>query len=1164
MEGAPKRMGPSVECFLIHVLGPFGVYEGERSLNPGSWPPRAQSLLKLVATAPDHRRPRDEIVDLLWPTAAPEAGAANLRYTLHVLRRMFGNRDPSPILFEKHLVALNPAYRWEIDLEQLEQALERPGDLSLTSEAAHLYRGEPLIEDRYADWSIPVRERAQRLCRTLCLRLAAHYRDEEAWQESISWYERMLESDPLDEEAVLGIIMALTAAVRRAEALRRYKQFAKRLGEELGVPPSHELQVAGAELEHSFLSSMLPPSWPGTSTPIGVRPVVPTYPLPAVGSLHGRERELQDVLAAVRDEVPESSSAPRVLLIAAEAGMGKTRLLAEVAEGARAAEILTLAGGGYEQEGHLPYGPIHDALLDYIRGQPGEVLEKQLDGLRGALGRLFTGFGGSEDHGDDLRNAESERIRLFSAIGQLVERIGQACPLVLLLDDLQWADNATLQLLHYLSRQTRLDRVTIVGTYRLEELRPGAPLAQLVEEGSAGGQIKLLVLDPLSQDEISALLRGSLGGWCAANLVQEIYIRSAGNPFFALQIAHLLQESGRLTCIQGRWILEGDGPTDLPVAVRQAITRRLRGLGPDEREVLSLGAVLGREFQFAPLEALCGLDERSLFRALDAASDAHLVSEVEGGYVFAHPLLREVVYLRIPAARRALLHERAGLLLETFYGEAAPVHAVELAYHFQNAGRVHRDRAVRYLTLAGDASLRALAWSDAAAAYSSALEWAEHGDLAAALEEKRGETLKALARYDEALGALQRAAELYREAGDVAGEARATVLLALVHHFRGSNGREVVDAQRAAEQLQERATAPDARSQINAALARVYLLSEQAPKGLQAAERAVAQARIANHAGLLADGLLVRGRGLLGSGRHEDAVAAFNEARHVAEERGDLFTVAAALDLIAGVHRGRGRLLQAAEYAERALVVEEQRGGPDLLESTLSFAADLCLFLGCWTRAKEYVERGLALPGGRSPGWTRETTTILATVALWEGAWEQMVRDIEECHDGDRVRLTALLAEMDLLSRDPYRALARLEPLVCDPEGASDPRFLIPLSWAYLETGDILRSEHVLRQMWPLVEMRRPYILDVLRMEGMAAAGKGHRADAASAFARAVREAHAMPYPYSQARALYEWGSALATQGEAEGARRHLEAALAIFRDLGAQPMIDRTERALH
>lgn len=1165
----------SAPAFRVLVLGPFALYEDDRPLHPGTWAPRAQTLFKLVVTAPDHRRSRDEIVDTLWPEASPEAGAANLRYTLHLLRRMFGGRDPSPILSEKHLIALNPTFTWEVDLDQFEDLVRTAGDdTRALKHAAELYRGEPLIEDRYADWAMPVQDRIQRTWRSVCLRLASRYRAGGAPQEAIDWYERILQSDPLDEQAMVELLNALLALNRYTDALRHYRKFVQRLDEELGVPPGPEILTLGQRLtQQPAHPGSLEHRHPGDAATRAV-PVVPSYPLPVTGTLIGRATELSTILTALpHGGSEEGLSMPLMLLVGAEAGMGKTRLLADVAQRARERGVLTLAGGCYEQEGGLPYGPIHDALLDYIDAQPEAVLRDRLDAVLPELVRIIPEIRGQFDVAEKVGiDPESHRLHLFSSVALALNRLTIDAPLLILLDDLHWVDDGTLQLLHFLLRQSRLERVVIVGAYRIEEVASQTSLDGFLTEIQMARRAKLIQLQPLREEELAPVLEEQLGGACARSLAEVLHQRSSGNPFFALQMLQLLRQEDRLEQSEDGWRLVAGAEVAPPPAVRETVARRLRRLQPDERESLALGAVLGREFGYAPLEALWRGDERSLFKSLDAAVGANLLHETESGYAFAHPLLWEVTYRRIPAPRRALLHEWAGLKLEELYGDAVSSHATELAHHFLSAGRVHLDRVARYLVVAGDTAMVAFAWGDALTDYTRALDFTRDERITAGLQEKRGQVLKALARYDDALDALEEAIRMYRVMDDLEGEGRATALIALVHHFRQSWTEGALRVAPVVERLEQREASTRTLALLYAALPRVFCRSGREREGLEAAERAVALARDVEDPVLLAEALFVRGRALSEAGRPEDAVTDLEAAGRIAETIGDLFIMTASLDFTADAFLQRGKLLQAAEHFERALIVAERRAGLEHLESELLSLGDVHFFLGKWQRAREYVRRGFALPEQRSLPWTTEALVLQATLSLCEGDWTRARADIRGWHavaEGARTtirhwRAMALLAEMDLLEGKPENALVQLEPFAGNPLAVSDSRFLIPLAWAYVDAGDVKAANDCLAKAEEAAGKRRTYVPDVLRIKGKLLAQRGSWNKAHDAFNRAVSEAQGMPYPYSEARALYEHGMMQMRKGNLPEARRKLEQALAIFEQLGARPYVERTERALN
>ncbi|HEX8917954.1 MAG TPA: BTAD domain-containing putative transcriptional regulator [Chloroflexota bacterium] len=237
--------------FRVLLLGPFVLLRDGVPVDTAHWQRRVETLFKLLAVAPERRRLRDELIEILWPHTSAETGAANLRLLTHRLRSTLtegtpGN-GPAPVLAERGWVFLNPAHDWELDLDQLVAAVAAAGhDPQKLEAAAELYRGEPLLEDRYDDWAVPARESAQRAWRELCLRLGAIYLRDSHAERAVSWFERSLQTDPLDEEALRGLLRALSGEGRRSDALRLYAAFEQRLRAEMNASPAPET-VALAE-----------------------------------------------------------------------------------------------------------------------------------------------------------------------------------------------------------------------------------------------------------------------------------------------------------------------------------------------------------------------------------------------------------------------------------------------------------------------------------------------------------------------------------------------------------------------------------------------------------------------------------------------------------------------------------------------------------------------------------------------------------------------------------------------------------------------------------------------------------------------------------------------------------------------------------------------------
>lgn len=1178
---SPLSASRAAPLFQVQVLGPFALQRDDTPVDVGRWQPRVATLFKLLVTAPGHRRSRDELIDLLWPDAIPEVGAGNLRMVVHRLRQSLGS-DPSPVLSEHGWVALNPAYTWELDLERFE-GLTCKDDMVALEEAARLYRGEPLEEDRYEDWAAPIREETQRRWSAICLRLAQLYRARGSQEDAALWLERLLEREPLHEQALQELLSILGDLGRRTEALRRYRQFEQLLSEEMDVPPEPETLALVARLEGYLRQAAVAPA-PETQ----IVPVIPLYPLISVGSLVGREEELVPVLRALP---PRDADVPRLVLFAAEAGTGKTRMLAETAWRARDAGVLTLAGSCYEQESRLPYGPIHDALADYVRTEPECVLRAQLEAFLPELAQIVpevrTRLGGEPPVVGDTGG---QRLALFATVSQVFERISQDTPLVLLLDDLHWADDVTLQLLHYLLRQPALDRMLIVGAYRQEEVSENEPLLQLETERHGAGArfVHVISLAPLQEQELGAFVEGRMRDRCALGLVQSLYTRSGGNPFFADQMLRLLEQEKQLELGEEGWHLTDGVTIELPVEVRETVARRLRRLDPDEQEVLRLGAVLGRDFSFPALEAMWERDERSLFAALDAAQASYVLRETEGGYSFRHPLLREVVYDRAPVRRRTRLHQRAAAELEILYGDRRGEHAAELAWHALHGE--NREQAVRYSILAGEQAASLYAYAEAEQHFRTALGLLAEVDapddpagedvrLKAMALEKLGALLKTVGQYGEAIRLLRQAVERYAVLGDLDGQRRAVAHSGRVHLGRGTVDEGLAELSAALDRLGGGTPSPGLAA-LHLSLAFLLFRSGRYAEQLETAECAAELSRSSGDRRLFAEAMLVRAYALpyMSQQRDEsrDFGRALEEVVRLAEEIGDVATLSRALCALGPYFAEKGELEAARRYLSRAMELAERLGD----RSRIAFIASTCGFAaylqGEWDEAQAFFERSLAiyteldaLPDSLA------ALSGMGQLAIARGDWEtgiqyleEHVRNAESAGDFRWLHRVAIaLAERDSLEGCPESARNRLEQL-CEHRGLYKGTLLDVqpgLAEAYLEMGDIAGAEQIASRA---VQQARAAdvqttLVEALRVCGRVRSAQEHWEEAEQRFREALDLAGRMPCPYAAGRTLFDYGTMLIRQGRWEAGKLRLEEARRIFQALGARPFIERTDHEL-
>jgi predicted ATPase len=866
-----------------------------------------------------------------------------------------------------------------------------------------------------------------------------------------------------------------------------------------------------------------------------------------------------------------------LLLIAGDAGIGKTRLLAEVARQAQERWLLVLAGGSYQAEGRLPLGAFHDALLDYVESQSDEVLQLQIGGLLPALQRvvpeLRTRFPGvTEEH---MASLEDQRLRIFWTITRVFKQISEIQPLVLLLDDLHWADETTLQLLHYLTRQPGLNQMLTVGVYRPGETATSEELDQLLVGRTDASGPHYLALPALHLSELATVLGHRLGGVCAPDLVRAVHQRSAGNPFFALEVVGLLQQEGRLEQHHDAngtvWTLKGSLEGDLPRAVRETVAQRLSQLAPDVLELLQLTSVIGRQVSYATLADLWEGGDRSLLRALDTAIAAQILEEAESGYAFRHPLLQEVVYRQLSEARRAWLHGRIAESLEHLYGSRADEHASELAHHVVAGGK-DGERALRYLTLAAERSVRASAWREALTAYRTALQFANTNRTLARIQERIGAVLKALGRYDEALSAFEEAATRYERVSDLQQVGEVTAALVQVHALRGSWEQGRAEAMRVIDQIERLHVRENELSRILADLyvALTYLYDTGPEERLHEAEQAAELTQTLEDDGLRARAEMRRSFMLYALRRFSEAEKSINELIPLAERVRDAGTLRFAVDILADIHKLQGRFNQCLYGRQRALAYAEERPDePHWIMVSLAQVAEAQFLLGNWPEARALYERALQMSRVYpAPHYAAFALLGLGELDLAAGHWEEATQLVETCMaDAHRTsdvhwvrNAERLLAYRDLLRAQPDEALRRLEHA-----GEEHTRTLYLRAWGYLDASNVKQAVTTIDRCIAIAKQQNSNLdlCEAWIVRGRIGTRLNCVEEAEDSFREAVALARSMPYPFAEGRALFERGQMLIARGNREAAREPLGQALRIFQCLEARRCVEQAERSL-
>jgi class 3 adenylate cyclase/tetratricopeptide (TPR) repeat protein len=519
--------------------------------------------------------------------------------------------------------------------------------------------------------------------------------------------------------AAAGSGQVLVAAVVRATAGRRSAHTFRPLGE-------LELKGLSDPLEVFELS------W----EPIALGGSVGDVPLPArlahrpaVGVV-GREAELAVLGAAVKRVA--AGEGREVVLVAGEPGQGKTTLLGESSRAAHDGGMIVLLGRCDEGAG-VPYAPIAEALGHYVAHADEQVLCSHVETHGGELGRLVPAL--ARRVGPLPRAATSdpdtERHLLFAAVVALLDAASADRAVMVVLDDLHWADKPTLQLLRRVVDHSASARLLVAGAYRDAELSVAHPLTEALAALRRETAVTVMPLSGLDDTSVVSFVESAAGHSLdgdAIALAHTVYRETDGNPFFVAEVLRHLAETGAiLRNAEGRWAAARPGAEiALPDSVRQVVGARVGRLGEVATKALSAAAVIGRDFDLDLTAAVAGIEEDTLMELLEHAHAAALVREipgVPGRYTFSHALVQHTIYQDLGDTRRARLHRQVAEALEQLAGDTPGDRVGELARHYLLAVRpADTDKAVAYARQAGEAALAALAPDDALRWFAQALE----------------------------------------------------------------------------------------------------------------------------------------------------------------------------------------------------------------------------------------------------------------------------------------------------------------------------------------------------------------------------------------------------------------------------------------------------------
>jgi tetratricopeptide (TPR) repeat protein len=431
----------------------------------------------------------------------------------------------------------------------------------------------------------------------------------------------------------------------------------------------------------------------------------------AGGVFVGRERELEALRTAVNEAF---SGHGQIVLLAGEPGIGKTRLAEELATYAGMRGARVLRGRSDDWEGAPAYWPWVQVVRDYVHDRDPQSLRADLGQGAVDIAQVVSDV---RERLPDLplppsMEPEQARFRLFDGLVRFLQAALQRQPLVLILDDLHWADQPSLLLLEFLAREPRAARLLVIGTYRDVEVGRGHPLSRTLAELARSQRSQRLLLRGLPRPDVARFIALTAGIEPAAELVDAVQRETEGNPFFATEVVRLLVAEGWLesTPLARSWSVS------IPESVRDVVGRRLERLSEACNRVLTIAAVVGRDFTLPVLERTSGLSPPELLDVLDEPMQARLIQEEPpvGHYRFTHALVQETLYDEWSTASRTRVHAQIGEALEQIHAGNLEPHVTELARHFAQAAPVTCvEKAVDYGVRAGQRAMAQLAWEEA-------------------------------------------------------------------------------------------------------------------------------------------------------------------------------------------------------------------------------------------------------------------------------------------------------------------------------------------------------------------------------------------------------------------------------------------------------------------
>jgi class 3 adenylate cyclase/tetratricopeptide (TPR) repeat protein len=723
-------------------------------------------------------------------------------------------------------------------------------------------------------------------------------------------------------------------------------------------------------LELKGLSEPVPAfevAWQVPVTTATARPLPPGLDQPTLARYVGRTTERDELKKAWKVAI---AGGTKLVMVAGEPGVGKTRLVSEIAHSVYDDGAVVLFGRSTE-EALMPYQPFVEALRDYAAASTTTELADETRAGASQLARFVPDLGARLSLAEpELRaDPQSDRFLLFDAVGVWLDAIAARAPVLLILDDLHWADSSTLQLLAFLARRHGEHHLLMLCTYRETDLARTHPLAETLADLRRERLVDRVSLHGLDAETVAALI-GAIGGQTPPpEFAALVHAETEGNPFFVEEVLVHLVESGALAQEDNRWVLTRPlEELGVPEGVREVVGRRLSRLGAPANRALSVGAVVGREFDLDVVAQVAELSADELLDILDHCVAVRIVVEapgVPGRFSFSHALIRQTLYEELGSTRRVVFHERVGRAIETLRAGRLDDQLGALAHHFLEAAAVAGvATAVEYTTLAAQQASNRFAYGEAVELLGRARQAVEllTPDDASTLAElwlRIGDASWRTGDLAAGANAYLEAASCARRAGSAGALARASWGYELMTFEAGrSNPQSVALAEEALIALGD--TDPALRVHALAAIARELEFTDEIERRRDVASEAMTLARQTGDPQAVVIAAFAYGSERQLAGEIDESVAVGWEALRAAEQTGDGGMVVNALQSLIGRTLESGRMDEYEEVLARQAQVAETLRIPGPLWFAATCLAGRLIMRGELTAAESALDDALS------------------------------------------------------------------------------------------------------------------------------------------------------------------------------------------------------------